>query len=108
MTKAEYAEKLKSHRWQETRERINGYGGGRCESCGDRTSFPHVHHEAYHGDHPSDTPDDLLKSLCPSCHYEEHWIKRIRAYSAEKKRLYAAGVWIDDDMHQDLIKRFNV
>jgi len=62
----------------------------------------------YTGSHPSDTCDDLLMSLCPECHFEEHWIKRIRAYSAEKKRLQSAGVWIDDKLHQELIKRFNV
>ena len=108
MNEQEYAEKLKSPRWQETKKRVNNYSPGRCENCGDRTNSPQVHHEEYFGDHPSDTPDDFLKSICPACHYEEHWIKRIRAYSAEKKRLYLLGVDIDETMHQYLIKRFKV
>jgi hypothetical protein len=108
MSKSRYAEMLKSERWQETRARVNNYSPGRCESCGCRTNRPQVHHREYHGDHPSDTGDDFLMSLCPECHYETHWIDRLRAYSAEKKRLRSLFVDIDYDMHQELKKRFNV
>jgi hypothetical protein len=108
MSKKRYAEMLKDDRWQETRGRINNYAQGRCENCGSKTDNPHVHHKEYTGYHPSDTPDDLLASICPLCHYEEHWITRIRAYSAEKKRIYDSGGWIDEKLHQELTKRFNV
>ena len=108
MTKEQYAKMLRDGRWRETRERVNNYAKGRCEACGERTLSPQVHHVEYHGYHPSDTPDDFLLSLCPECHYEGHWTERIRAYSAEKKRLYKLGVWIDDDMQQQLAKKFRV
>ena len=105
---SKYSEQLKSQRWQETRGRINGYAKGRCEYCNSKTDNPEVHHEQYNGDHPSDTGDDFLKSLCPECHFELHWIKRLRLYSAEKRRLYKAKVWIDDEMHQRLIAKYRV
>ena len=103
-----YSDLLKSHRWQTTRARVNSYGKGRCEYCNNKTDSPEVHHERYDGDHPSDTPDAFLKSICPACHYEIHWIRRLRLYSAEKRRLYEDKIFIDDEMHQALIKRFRV
>ena len=63
-----YAEKLKDPRWQKKRLSILNRDGWRCRDCGDGSKTLHIHHCHYAKGAPWDTPDDLLLTLCASCH----------------------------------------
>lgn len=66
-----YSEKLKDPRWQKKRLTILNRDSFCCTVCGDDKNTLHVHHIGYHGD-PWDVPDNLLTTLCESCHETEH------------------------------------
>lgn len=66
-----YLEKLKDPRWQKKRLQILERDKWACQWCGNNTSTLHVHHIAYYEGEVWDTPDDLLVTLCESCHSEE-------------------------------------
>jgi len=67
MTKEEYALCLKDSRWITVRNRINVRDGNRCTDCGDTYQLE-VHHMAYIGHYPWETPDEFLATICKKCH----------------------------------------
>jgi len=66
-----YSEKIKDPRWQKKRLEILQRDDFRCKWCGDKESTLHVHHIAYLKGNIWDTPDNLLITLCETCHSEE-------------------------------------
>ena len=74
--KSEFLALYKSQRWIETRWRIIRRDKGACTVCGAFQVLA-VHHEKYVGNHPADTPDEFLKTLCHHCHQRAHGIERI-------------------------------
>lgn len=64
-----YSELLKHPKWQERRLRIFERDGFRCRGCGTQEKTLHVHHLRYSwGKAPWEYPDELLKTLCETCH----------------------------------------
>lgn len=63
-----YAERLKDPRWQKKRLEVLERDAWACYHCGDTKSTLHVHHEAYIGKKPWETPDECLTTLCDNCH----------------------------------------
>lgn len=69
MTSEEYAEKLRDPRWQKKRLEIFNRDNWCCQSCYDNQSTLHCHHLIYIPRRdPWDYPNDLLITLCESCH----------------------------------------
>lgn len=63
-----YAEKLKDPRWQKKRLEVMQRDGFKCRDCGSVKNTLHVHHCAYRGKTPWDTPIELLLTVCENCH----------------------------------------
>lgn len=66
-----YSEKLKDPRWQKKRLEILQRDSWRCRFCCDNAATLHVHHIAYQVGEPWDINNDLLITLCRSCHESE-------------------------------------
>jgi len=71
MEKITYAEKLKDPRWQKKRLEIFQRDNFRCMECFSDTKTLQVHHKAYKGKDPWDTPNELLITYCERCHQNE-------------------------------------
>lgn len=71
MGKSEYAEKLKSPKWQRRRLEIMERDNFTCQICGNKDATLNVHH-LYYNDEPWDAEDDCLITLCEECHEHEH------------------------------------
>lgn len=68
-----YADKLKDPRWQKKRLEVFERDEWRCQSCQDTETTLCVHHLRYISGHdPWDYPNELLITLCETCHSEEH------------------------------------
>lgn len=64
-----YLEKLRDPRWQKKRLKIFKRDKFKCKECGEDKKTLHVHHKRYiRGREPWDYSDDLLLTLCESCH----------------------------------------
>ncbi len=73
---SEYSEKLKDPRWQKKRLKILERDKWTCQCCGDKKSTLVVHHRRYLPDlDPWDYSDELLVTLCESCHVDEREIR---------------------------------
>jgi hypothetical protein len=67
-----YSEKLKDPRWQKKRLEILQRDNWACQSCFDNESTLHVHHRRYIPNiQPWEYPNELLITLCVSCHESE-------------------------------------
>jgi len=66
----EYSEKLRDPRWQKKRLKIMERDNFSCQFCQSKTDTLNVHHIAYEGE-PWDAKDELLITLCESCHEKE-------------------------------------
>jgi hypothetical protein len=66
-----YAEKLKDPRWQKKRLEIFQRDQFRCMECFSDEKSLQVHHIAYKGKNPWDTPNELLITYCYECHQKE-------------------------------------
>lgn len=66
-----YLEKLKDPRWQKKRLEIFSRDEFTCKYCGDSDSSLQVHHIWYQSNNPWETQNELLVTLCESCHEEE-------------------------------------
>lgn len=76
--KISYSEKLKDPRWQKKRLQIMDRDGFKCQLCDDEKSTLNVHHKYYiFGRDPWDYNDELLITLCESCHETEENCKDI-------------------------------
>jgi 5-methylcytosine-specific restriction endonuclease McrA len=63
----------KSPHWQRKRLEIMQRDNFTCQHCGDTESQLHVHHKVYlSGKKYHDYPDELLITLCSSCHKKQH------------------------------------
>jgi hypothetical protein len=71
MEKITYAEKLKDPRWQKKRLEIFQRDQFRCMECFSDEKSLQVHHIAYKGKEPWDTPNKLLITYCHDCHQKE-------------------------------------
>lgn len=69
--RSKYGEKLLDPRWQKLRLQIFERDKWLCKGCATSTETLHVHHIAYVGADPWDTPPELLITLCAECHAEE-------------------------------------
>lgn len=68
-----YAEKLKSPKWQKKRLEILSRDKFTCQKCKDTETTLHVHHKKYiKGKEPWDYPNEILTTLCDSCHELTH------------------------------------
>lgn len=63
-----YSELLKDPRWQKKRLEIMQRDNFTCQACFSTTKTLHIHHLAYDGAYPWETPDDKLVTLCEFCH----------------------------------------
>ncbi len=73
MARSSYWQKLRDPRWQKRRLEIMDRDGFSCRMCGNDRDTLNVHHLAYQRDgEPWETHDDLLVTLCESCHEEFH------------------------------------
>lgn len=76
-----YTEKLKNPLWQRKRLEIFQRDHFACRNCGDTTKELQVHHLEYLGDLlPQDYPNDMLLTLCESCHKVETSRKNYENY----------------------------
>jgi len=72
-----YAELLKSPKWQKKRLEIMKRDKFTCQMCGSKTSTLNVHHCIYtKGLNPWDYNNITLLTLCEMCHNVEHKAKK--------------------------------
>lgn len=72
-----YFAKLRDPRWQKRKTQILELAGWKCEDCGDKEETLNVHHCHYlQGKEPWEHPDNLLMSLCETCHPIRQEIER--------------------------------
>lgn len=75
-TKTTYAQKLLDPRWQRKRLEILQRDNWTCQECGDVENTLHVHHKTYKSHlQPWDVNNNILITLCASCHKDEHEIQ---------------------------------
>lgn len=69
-----YAEKLKDPRWKARRKEIFERDDFACRDCGSERLSLHCHHLLYLSiyENPWEYPDDLLLTLCSTCHKRRH------------------------------------
>jgi hypothetical protein len=68
-----YSEKLKDPRWQKKRLEIFERDEFTCRICRNDKETLHAHHRFYQdGVEPWDYPDDVIITLCETCHAEVH------------------------------------
>jgi len=66
---SKYSEKLRDPRWQKKRLKVLERDYWTCQECGDKTTTLHVHHRKYiKGRNPWEYDDDVLITLCETCH----------------------------------------
>ena len=88
--KTNYAELLKDPRWIEKRNEILTRDENRCQFCGARNKYLHVHHKDYiNGYLPWEYPNCMLVTLCEDCHNLIH------------QDCYDIGVNIGDVFHYE-------
>jgi len=85
-----YAEKLKDPRWQRKRLEIMERDGFACRDCKSTEKTLEVHHCAYRGGDPWQTPDALLMTLCSECHHLRQSTER------EIKRMFEDSFSVSD------------
>lgn len=66
-----YSDKLKDPRWQKKRLEIFERDGFCCVYCFDDSSMLSVHHLYYDKKNPWESDNDILVTLCESCHNME-------------------------------------
>ncbi len=94
----DYSDKLRDPRWQKKRLEILQRDEWNCQRCHDMESMLVVHHRRYLLDtEPWDYPDELLVTLCESCHEEE----RVTRPDSESDLLDMLRVlFFADDIHR--------
>lgn len=78
-----YDEKLLDPRWQKKRLAVFNRDNFTCQNkkCGNTERTLHVHHLAYLGNlEPWEYPDDMLLTLCDTCHEKEKGREKIEQY----------------------------
>lgn len=70
-----YLQLLRDPRWQKKRLEIFQRDGWACTKCYNENEELHVHHARYFkGKAPWEYPDQLLSTLCDSCHKTTHGV----------------------------------
>ena len=95
-----YSELLKDPRWQKKRLEIMQRDNFTCQFCFSATKTLHVHHLAYEGSHPWETPNDKLVTVCERCHEEVEEVKKQYPVFAQVK-LNLLKVFIYYEMGRD-------
>lgn len=72
--KQNYADLLRSPKWQRKRLEIMQRDNWRCKSCDDDLNELHVHHLIYTTDKPWDELNENLVTLCNTCHKALHYL----------------------------------
>jgi 5-methylcytosine-specific restriction endonuclease McrA len=73
-TKKEYHKELKDKRWLKKRDKILKLDNYKCRHCGSSNNLT-VHHKTYINNRKAwQYPNELLITLCKSCHHTEHMI----------------------------------
>jgi hypothetical protein len=68
-----YSNQLRDPRWQKKRLEILSRDNFSCQICGNEKETLMVHHRYYiQNREPWDYPENLLVTLCSSCHENEH------------------------------------
>lgn len=76
-----YSERLVNPKWQKKRLEIFNRDNWKCCDCGTGTTQLEIHHTDYfEGMQPWEYPNDMLKTLCHSCHQEERNRPKHEAY----------------------------
>jgi hypothetical protein len=110
-----YAEKLKDSRWKKRRAQILVRDGHECTWCGERNTVLHVHHLHYEPRRePWDYPDDMLLTVCGSCHAMHEGIRLalLRVLSAggaghySRTLGYVTGVSLDQGETVRVARKF--
>jgi 5-methylcytosine-specific restriction endonuclease McrA len=102
MTTQAYIDKLKDPRWQKKRLEIMANDNWACTLCGDTASELMVHHKDYISNtNPWDYPDNLLTTLCSTCHQKETYDRA----KTEQQLLHLLREHFDNDSLVLLIKR---
>lgn len=71
-----YAKLLQDPRWNEKRIHILKRDNFTCQECGAKDVPLDVHHHFYYPETmPWDYDDEVLISLCRTCHENEEWLK---------------------------------
>lgn len=75
-----YSEKLKSPKWQKKRLEIMQRDNFKCRICEDENNTLNIHHILYKKEYknPWDYPNELLITLCESCHNIESKTDKIK------------------------------
>lgn len=68
-----YGEQLKDPRWQRKRLDIMNRDKFTCQLCGKKSDTLNVHH-LWYGKTPWDVPNNLLITLCETCHVKEECV----------------------------------
>lgn len=91
MTRKEYRELLRDPKWKIKASFIRKRDNHTCCRCGKKSHRLQVHHKKYiDGLMPWEYENDLLESLCSTCHKKEHNIKpkrKKKAPTAKKKKV---------------------
>ena len=94
-----YYEKLKDPRWQKKRLEILDRDRFTCQNCLSEENTLHVHHIAYVGSNPWETPNKLLQTLCEKCHNDEEKSLKISEKNLIKTlRESGYGAWNIDQV----------
>jgi 5-methylcytosine-specific restriction endonuclease McrA len=76
MTRREYRKLLQDPKWKIKASFIRKRDSHTCRHCGKKSNRLQVHHIKYiDGLMPWEYDNELLESLCSSCHKKEHGIK---------------------------------
>lgn len=77
-----YAELLRDPRWKSKRQEILERDGHKCRECLRDDEVLHVHHVMYRGYiDPWDYPNEMLITLCQTCHKKEEELKADDLYA---------------------------
>lgn len=87
MTRKEYRKLLQDPKWKIKASFIRKRDNHMCCRCGKKSHRLQVHHKKYiDGLMPWEYDNELLESLCSTCHKKEHNIKPKKKAPAAKKK----------------------
>lgn len=78
-----YAEKLKSPKWQKKRLEILQRDKFECQSCFDTEKSLQIHHFYYDNCDPWEYDNSCLITLCEDCHKKEEFLKSFTGQAFE-------------------------
>ena len=85
MTKKEYRQLLLDPKWKIKASFIRKRDNHKCCRCGAKSNRLQVHHKKYiNGLMPWEYENELLESLCSTCHKKEHNIKPRKKRTTKK------------------------